>query len=282
MAKHQPYIQIDGFLIRKHAKTDTDLLEEMNLKLLQGHHLGIIEQSLQGAYLLWEYFLGINDKYVIKGNIIIGDDLNITALSPANRKKYITQHISMVFSYHHTIFNPNQKIGKQIRSFLQNKKQNPTEIEEAIQTLFKLLKIEDYQKLLNAYPEDLSKLIKYKIYLSLNFVYQPKIILLKQPLKNLMPYEQMEIVNLLQQLKSNDMVVLLFDNHVACAGKTCNQISFFHEGKLIEANTTDKMLSSPSHAYSKALIKASFFCKKRNDYVQAVPSDIINNIKQER
>ncbi len=282
MAKKQPYIQIDEFLIRKHAKADTDLLEEMNLKLLLGHHLGMIEQSAQGIYLLWDYFLGLNGKYFTKGNIIIGDGINITALSPAKRRKYITQHISMIFSYHHTVFNPNQKIGKQIRLFLKNKQQNPAKIEETIQTLFAILKITDYQAVLNAYPEQLSNLIKYKIYLTLNFVYQPKMVLLKQTLKNLMPYEQMEIVLLLQQLKTNDMVLLLFDSHVACAGKICNQISFFHEGQLIEADTADKMLSFPSNAYSKALIKASFFCKKRNDYVQAVPTDVISNIKQEQ
>ncbi|MCH9845024.1 MAG: hypothetical protein K0U39_05900 [Alphaproteobacteria bacterium] len=282
MAKKQPYIHIDEFLIRKHTNANTDLLEEMNLKLLQGHHLGIIEQSAQGAYLLWDYFLGINDKYFTKGNIIIGDEINIASLSPAKRKKYITQHISMVFSYHPTVFNLNQKIGKQIRAFLTNKQQNPTQIEEIIQTIFKILKITDYQKVLNAYPAQLSNLIKYKIYLTLNFVYQPKMVLLKQPLKNLMPHEQMEIVLLLQQLKSNEMVVLLFDSHADCAGKICNQISFFHEGKLIEADTADKMLSFPSHPYSKALIKASLFCKKRNNYVQPMPTDIISNIKQEQ
>ncbi len=282
MAKRQPYIQINEFLIRRHSQSNSDLLEEVNLKLLPGHHLGMIEQSAQGAYLLWDYFLGQRNKYVTKGNIILGEQINITFLSSTKRKKYITQNISMVFSYHHTVFNPRQKIGKQIRLFLANKQQNPTQIEALIQTLFAVLKITNYQTVLNAYPEQLSNLINYKIYLTLNFIYQPKMVLLKQPLKNLMPHEQMEIVLLLQQLKTNDMVVLLFDSHTDCAGKICNQISFFHEGKLIEADTADKMLSFPSHPYSKALIKASFFCKKRNNYVQPMPTDIISNIKREQ
>ncbi|MCH9853072.1 MAG: hypothetical protein K0U45_06165 [Alphaproteobacteria bacterium] len=281
MAKKQPYIQINEFLIRKHAKTNDDLLKEMNLKLLPGHHLGMIEQSEQGAYLLWDYFLGQGEKYFSKGSITIGEQTNIVNLSPAKRRKYITQHISMIFSYHHTVFNPNQKIGKQIRLFLASKKQNPEQIEEMIQKLFAILKITDYQAVMNAYPVQLSNLIKYKIYLTLNFIYQPTMVLLKQPLANLMPYEQMDIVLLLQQLKTNDMVLILFDNHADCAGKICNQISFFHEGKLIEADTADKMLSFPNHPYSKALVKASFFCKKRNSYIQPVSADIISNTKQE-
>ena len=151
-----------------------------------------------------------------------------------------------------------------------------------IQALFASLEITDYQPVLNAYPQQSSQLINYKIYLALNFIYQPQIVILNQPLKKLMPHEQMEIVLLLQRLKTNDMALLLLDNHVACAGKICNQISFFHDGRLIEADNADKMLTAPSHAYSKALIKASFFCKKHNSYIQPVPADIISNLKQEQ
>ena len=97
MAKQKPHIQIDKFLIRQNSRTNIDLLEQMNLILSAGQHLGMIEQGAHGAYLLWDYFLGQNKKYYTEGNIIIGDETDITTLSPLMRRKYMMQHISMVF-----------------------------------------------------------------------------------------------------------------------------------------------------------------------------------------
>ncbi len=270
------YLHIDGFSVNAHKNYQSNLLNELDMKFALGHHYGLVEQSKQGAYLLWDYFLNKLDDKQLHGKIII-DETDITTFLPKDRKKYIGSNVSLVLPYDENLFDPNQKIGQQMSVFLSDKNTQKDMIEEAIEKVFKQLKISESQRVKNAYPHEIAPVAQYKIYLALNFIYQPSIIMLNQPLQNFTAHEQKEIIALLQQLRHKNMVLLILDSHFECIGKICNIISFFHQGKIVETGNPEKMLGIPNHAYSKALVKASFYSKKSNSLIQALADDMMPN-----
>jgi phosphate transport system ATP-binding protein len=86
---------------------------------------------------------------------------------------------------------------------------------------------------------------------------QPKVILLDEPCSALDPISTLKVEELIHDLKQNYTIIIVTHN-MQQAARVSDYTAFFYMGSLIEANTTEKIFTSPTEKQTEDYITGRF------------------------
>ena len=251
------------------------VLSDINISLSGNDAHAIITQNQQGQHLLKDYLLGkaMDKNYQIQGDILLGDAaIALRQASPEHDEAQTP--IAYIPSYSASLFNPQQKIGKQLTLMLRDVGIKSEQVAENITAIFNKLKFAEQDKILASLPNNLAILAQYKIFIATTLINKPHLVIMDKMLYGLTAYEQKEIIACFKLFRHKDMALLLFDHRFELAGELCQHISHLYQGKIIETGKVEKILNAPDHAYSHAILATSSYAKKSTQYFQPL---IFNN-----
>ena len=184
-----------------------------------------------------------------------GERVEISHLSNKEMKP-LRQEMRMIFQDPFSSLNPRLPVKEIISEpLLIHHIAKGKELEERVAALMQSVGLEP--SYMRRYPHEFSGGQRQRIGLARTLSLNPRLIVADEPVSALDVSIQAQVINLLQELKENLGLTLLFIAHdLAVVEHICTRIAVMYVGKIVEIGESDTMLRQPLHPYTEALISA--------------------------
>jgi peptide/nickel transport system ATP-binding protein len=226
-------------------------VDSVSFQLFEGETLGLVGESGCGKSTLGRTILGL--ETATSGQIFYkGKDL--VQLSSSD-KKYLRKEIQIIFQDPFSSLNPRMLVGEAILEpmkvhglYSSNKERQ----EKVFSILEKVgLTKEHYYR----YPHEFSGGQRQRIGIARTIALQPKLIVCDESVSALDVSVQAQVLNLLNDLKSDFGFTYIFISHDLSVVKyMSDQLVVMNNGKIEEIGDADKIYANPSSTYTKKLI----------------------------
>ena len=244
------YFPIKGGLFNKKIG-DVKAVEKINFTIKKGDVLGLVGESGSGKTTLGRSILRLIAPS--EGKIIF-ENIDITSLPEKEMRKF-RKDMQIIFQDPFASLDPRKRVVNIIGQGLKihtNLKKN--EIKE---TVLNLLEQVDLQaEHLTRYPHEFSGGQRQRIGIARAIALKPKFIVADEPVSALDVSIQAQILNLLQDLKKQYLLTMLFISHDLSVVKyVADKVMVMYLGKVVEIADADKLYSSPLHPYTISLLE---------------------------
>ena len=177
---------------------------------------------------------------------------------------------------------------KRIRNFILDVVKQRTGKKENKEKIFKMVE-EHFERLglsrnvINLYPHELSGGMKQRVVVAISTLFNPELLIVDEPTSALDVTSQKALIQMLfEMFESNIIKSIIFISHdIATIRQICNRIVVMYAGEIVEEGPLDKIINSPNHPYTQALI-SSFVAfhpgkdVKRLNSIPGAPPDLSN------
>ena len=248
----------------KQTVSSSPVLQDINLVILPQEIVGLVGESGCGKSTLARLLLRIFEPTI--GKILFsGEDIN----KYKSREYY--GRVQMIFQDPFSSLNPKLKIGFLLREMWNLHQSEPA-------TAAKLNKLLDEVGLpanaLDKYAHEFSGGQRQRIAIARALAADPEMLVADEPVSALDVSIQAQILNLLQQLRKERNLTLLFISHdLAVIDQLCNRILVLYRGRLME-ELRKKQLDQALHPYTRLLLDSLPSYAKRETGLPIAPVEV--------
>nr|WP_314423678.1 dipeptide/oligopeptide/nickel ABC transporter permease/ATP-binding protein [uncultured Erwinia sp.] len=275
------------------AKTDGALLEVVDLAvsfragkqaqqavkgisfhLQRGECLGLIGESGSGKSVTALSIMGLlaSPPGEISGGAIYVDGEEMLSLSPDALRQRRGARVAYIFQDPLSTLHPQLRIGDQIVEAIQA--HQPLSRSQARQKAIALLEdvgIPDAAARFNAWPHQLSGGQRQRVGIAMALANDPEIIIADEPTTALDVTVQARILELLQNLRRERGLTLLFITHdFGVIAQICDRVAVMRHGEIVESGDTATVLADPQHDYTRRLIASVPKAGQGRDFLRQV------------
>ncbi|MBY0511842.1 MAG: ABC transporter ATP-binding protein [Rhodospirillaceae bacterium] len=166
--------------------------------------------------------------------------------------------VAMIFQEPMTALNPVLKVRDHITDVILRHRDMSGDAATALALdLLRDMKIADAERVLNAYPHELSGGMRQRVMIAMAFSCHPKLIIADEPTTALDVTVQAQILNLLKErAAATDTAVLLITHDLAVVAQLCDRVYVMYRGEVVEHGATSSIITKPQHTYTRALLNA--------------------------
>lgn len=238
----------------KKEKRILKAVDGVSFSVGRGEIIGLAGESGSGKTTLGELLLRLQESD--GGKIFLGNT-DITRLIGKSLIKF-RKEVQMIFQDPYETLNPRFTIYEMVCEPLKIHRigDDQEKLERVIKAL-ELAELKPAKDFLERYPHELSGGQRQRVSISRAIVLEPKFIVADEPVSMLDVSIRAGILNLLKNLNSNLGVTFLYISHdLTTINYICRRTMIMYLGKIVECGETSRILSSPFHPYTKALISS--------------------------
>lgn len=250
----------------KNLKTDFKLkkgivhaVDDVSFSIDKGEILAIVGESGSGKSVTSLSVMGlIREPGQIAGGEILFKDKDLTKLSTQELQKIRGDQISMIFQEPMTSLNPVYRIKDQLmESILTHTKMTKKEALEHSIKMLDLVGIPSAAKRANDYPHQMSGGMRQRVMIAMALSCHPELLIADEPTTALDVTIQAQILDLLQNLRSQlNMAVLLITHDLGVVAETAERVIVMYCGKIVEEAEVTSLFSAPKHPYTVGLLES--------------------------
>lgn len=260
-----PHFRIEDLSIT--YKTKRGMLQavsEVFVTIAEGESVALIGESGCGKTTLATSIVGAlpNAAAITHGKLLYrkqdGVVVDLLLLPKKEMRLLLWQDIAMVFQASQSSFNPVKKVKTQFLDAVRahDRSQSTKDILQRSRELLETVML-DADKVLNAFPHELSGGMKQRALIALSLILNPRLIILDEPTTALDLITQAKILELLNRLKKQFGFSLLFITHdLSIVSELSDRVVTMYAGRVVENSPTRGFFETPRHPYSKGLIDA--------------------------
>jgi ABC-type glutathione transport system ATPase component len=230
-------------------------LRNLSFTLEQGETLGITGSSGSGKTSLGLALLGLLPPATkVSGEVRFGDkDLSADSRKIADLRG---SHISMIFQEPALALNPVLRVRKQLLHVLRSHGRKKTaELRREIDEAFRQVGLDNPARIANAYPHQLSGGERQRVAIAQALICHPKLLIADEPLSSLDPITQEEVVELLQRLKRELQLSMLFITHSsAVLSAVADRVLIMRAGEIIASGSLSTLREKAPDRYVQELL----------------------------
>jgi oligopeptide/dipeptide ABC transporter ATP-binding protein len=166
--------------------------------------------------------------------------------------------IGMIFQDPGASLNPVLTVGSQLRETIRRHRRMPPGTAEATaRDSLITVGIADPERVLRAYPFQLSGGMQQRAMIALAMVAEPDLLILDEPTSALDVTTQAQLLDELESVRTRFGTSIVFITHdIALLGDFADFILVMYAGQLCEIGPRDEIVDRPRHPYTQALIGA--------------------------
>ena len=249
--------------LKTHFATDEGWIhavDGVDLALDRGETLGVVGESGCGKT--------VTALTVIKliamppGKIVAGQVLwqgrDLVPLGDDEMRKIRAKEIAIVFQEPMTSLNPVYSIGDQIAEVIRLHEGlgRRAALARTVEML-RLVRIPNPDRRVSDYPHQFSGGMRQRVMIAMALSCNPKLLIADEPTTALDVTIQAQILDLLNDLKSQfGMAVMLITHAMGVIAETAQRVVVMYAGKVVEEAPVKELFAHPRHPYTQGLIRS--------------------------
>jgi ABC-type dipeptide/oligopeptide/nickel transport system ATPase component len=164
--------------------------------------------------------------------------------------------IAYVFQEPSTSLNPVFTIRSQIAEAIRLHRPEVKEVDEEIVKVLEMVGIVNARQRIHDYPHQLSGGMQQRAMIAMALSCQPDLLVADEPTTALDVTIQAQIIDQLRALKEQlRMAIILITHNFGIISGIADRVAVMFRGKIVEEGETERVLRSPEHPYTRALIE---------------------------
>lgn len=235
------------------------VLGPLSFSIAQGEILGVIGESGSGKSTLALALLDLLGKaartVVFEAYL---DGVALQELNKKSRRAALGGLMAFIPQEPMSALNPTLKVGFQIDLVLRRHLSvGKAERRAVISQALRRLRIEDTDRVLSAYPFELSGGQIQRILIAQAICLNAPLIIADEPTTALDLTVQAEVLSHLREAARNGGRSILFVSHsIGVVGALCDRILVMKDGRIVEEGDARNIINAPRHPYTRKLIAA--------------------------
>ena len=260
------------------GENEANALRGISLKLKSREVHSLVGESGSGKTVTSTCIMGLLPQQVARinnGQIFLAGR-EILSLDEKEQRKLRGKEIAMVFQEPSRYLNPTIKVGEQIGEMLRlhlgmSKEQA---VERSLEILT-LVGLDGGKRILESYPHELSGGMKQRIMIAMSISCNPSFLIADEPTTALDVTLQLQILNLILDLKNTlDMGILFISHDLRVVRDISDWVSVIYAGRIVESASRTELFSNPLHPYTRMLFDSIPDAAKRGKRLQAIPGRV--------
>ena len=256
-------------------------VNEVSLCIARGETLGLVGESGSGKTMLSLALMGllppgarVRGEIGWRGN---GKKEKPTAETQSSQRKTEAERtlvelreeqwrevrgreIAMIFQEPMTSLNPVMRIGAQIAEAILAHEPGMAQelLHRRLMTAMEQASIPEPQTRAQQFPHQLSGGLRQRAMIAMALAPWPKLLIADEPTTALDVTVQKQILDLLDHLRHELQLALLFITHdLGVVAKVADRVAVMYAGRIVEQGATPQVLGAPKHPYTQGLLAAS-------------------------
>lgn len=166
--------------------------------------------------------------------------------------------ISMIFQEPMTSLNPVYTIGAQVTEVIRAHKNVGQKVAHdlAVKAL-EAVGIPDPERRMKNYPFEMSGGMRQRVLIAIAVASRSKMIIADEPTTALDVTTQAQVMDLLLSVvQSQNTSLLIITHNLGLVTRYAERIYVMYAGRIVEAGTTEQLLTNPQHPYTKGLLQS--------------------------
>jgi oligopeptide/dipeptide ABC transporter ATP-binding protein len=225
----------------------------------RGEALGLVGESGSGKTMALRAIAGLLPRQArLAGGEILFDGSDLARASPEHLRRLRGRQIAMIFQEPLTALNPVMRVGDQIAEGPDVRLDySRRRARERALEVMRLVGIPDPERRYDAYPHELSGGLQQRVMIAMALALDPKVILCDEPTTALDVTIQDQILKLLESLRRQLNVSVIFVSHdLAVVAQTCQRVAVMYAGQVVETGPIDEVFREPRHPYTLSLLRS--------------------------
>ncbi len=261
------------------------VLRDVAFTVAAGERVALIGETGSGKSVTAKAIIGTLPKNAaITSGAIVIDGRDVLSMPRREREALKGTAFSLIMQDPLSSFNPVFKIGTHLDDVMRfaDKRDginsSKAERRNRIAAVLRRVQLADTERVMNAYPSELSGGMRQRVLIGLALLHQPKLLIADEPGTALDVTTQDEIVNLINQLVAEEnMALLMITHNLGVVRKVADRVVVMHHGDIVETGPCTQILHSPAKDYTRSLLDAvpPLYGPRVTDLVQSTRQPII-------
>jgi len=181
---------------------------------------------------------------------------DILGMSKEELREFRGQSVSMIFQEPGSALNPLMTIQDQLREVFDYHEYSGDR-DQRIDALLRRVGFSDPERILRAYPHELSGGMAQRVMIAMALLLEPDLIIADEPTTALDVTVQAQIMELLLELRDEmHAAILLITHNMGLIAQYADRVAVMYAGRIVEEGETASLLRDPLHPYSQGLLRA--------------------------
>jgi len=240
----------------KTLRGDVQALDGATFAIGDGEIMGLAGESGCGKTTLGHSLIRlVPPMRYVEGKVgIDGEELPIWDTQRMNAFRF--RKISIIPQYAMNALNPTRKIGKMVEELLESRKANYQETLPELKRRLDLVELT--QDVLKMYPIELSGGMKQRMVMVISTLLEPSLLIADEITSALDVASQKAVAEMLVEFRDKKCCnsVILITHDISILYQIADTIMIMYAGQLAEKASTDVVIRTPRHPYTKLLISS--------------------------
>jgi len=265
-------------------------VNEVSLRIEAGESLGLVGESGSGKTMMALALMGllpigarVSGEALLAGDVKISSaasaagggtpatsnsidanrrssGVNLTSLSERAWRSVRGREIAMVFQEPMTALNPVMRIGAQIEEAIRahDARLDSKEVRRRMLEALQRAAVPEPEARAEQFPHQLSGGLRQRAMIAMALAGGPRLLIADEPTTALDVTVQKQILDLLDRLRRELQLGLLFITHdLGVVAQVADRVAVMYAGRIVEEGPARQVLLSPRHPYTRGLLAAS-------------------------
>ncbi len=254
-------------------------VNDVSFEIARGETLGIVGESGCGKSITALSIMRlISEPGEIAGGEIFYKEQDLLKLPMPEMRKIRGNKIAMIFQEPMTSLNPVLTVGEQIAEVIRlHQDLGKREAARKAVEMLAMVHIPIPEKRVNEYPHQLSGGMRQRVMIAMALSCNPDILICDEPTTALDVTIQMQILSLIEELKSKTgTAVIMITHDLGVISEIADKVIIMYAGKVVEEGATLDVLTRPLHPYTEGLLNAVPRIDRDSEELNVIPGMVPN------